>query len=215
MKWSRCVLLGIAFLSAVSAFVVWRGVLTLRQGMADCLVWQGTSLTDRFIITPETSHELITRINAYAAKSAQGSNSIMSGFAVLRSFYDGPLMQALLHTSLAELARTIDAPEDIDRQSLENVAKQFFICVKTEKIAAADWQKVRSLLLEQNICETESSIGFVIPEQVESFRKKIGLKALIDCLTVMEQSIPSNTLTGEEVTLDPIDELAKVLAANR
>lgn len=215
MKWAKYFLLATIFLSAVSAFVVWRGALTLRQGMADCLVWQGASLTDRFIISPETNRELVTRINTFAAKTAQGSNSIMSGFAILRSFYDGPLQLALLQTSLVNLAQTMEAPKDMDRQSIQNMAKQFFGGVEAKTIAAADWQKVRSQLMEQKICETESSIGFVIPEQIESFRKKIGLKALFDCLAVMKQSITSNALSGEESALDPIIELDKILASAR
>ena len=211
MKWVKILALLLVCCFGVIAFVAWRGVLTLRQGMADCLIWQGKSLSERFILDEETAHEMVASIKEYAQNVAAGTQPAMKGFAVLRAFYDGPLLLALMHTSIVNLFETIEAPDDFDRQSAKKVSQQFFCGVQDKRISAEAWQKVRETLLEQKINETESSIGFVIPEQVESFRKKIGFKGLTDCLASMQQALSDAGATNEASVLDPVIELKKIL----
>ncbi|EKD83943.1 MAG: hypothetical protein ACD_39C00344G0002 [uncultured bacterium] len=215
MKWFKLIIVLLLCAVAILAFVAWRGTLTMRQGMADCLIWQAASLADRFSIDEENNHELVAEINEYAQRIAHGIDPVITGFEVLRSFYDGPLLLALLHTSLINRIDRIEAPEAFDRKNFSMVSLQFFLGVKSGKIADADWQKVRSLLMEQRICETESSIGFVIPEQVESFRKKISFQALSDCLALMDQASSNAPPVAEQAILDPVLELKKVLTAAR
>ncbi|OGK07701.1 MAG: hypothetical protein A2W80_19490 [Candidatus Riflebacteria bacterium GWC2_50_8] len=213
MKWAKIAALVIACGCATLAFVAWRGMLTMRQGMADCLNWQGKSLAERFIIDDARNRELVAEVSGFAQRVTDGTQPAMSGFAVLRSFYDGPLLLALLHTSLANHVRTIATTEEIDLQDVEKVSLQFFTGVSNGKVATADWQKVRGLLMEQKICETESSIGFVIPEQVESFRRKIGQKALFDCIAIMQQAGSKTDPVASQTVLDPVAELKKILAS--
>jgi hypothetical protein len=214
MKWVKIIALLLICVFGTMAFVAWRSVLTLRQGMADCLVWQGEILSERFILDEETAHEMVTSIKEYAQSVATGKEPAMNGFAVLRAFYEGPLLLALLHTSMVNRLETIEAPDDFDRQSGKKLSQQFFSAVEKNRIPAETWQKVRKILLKQKINETESSIGFVIPEQVESFRKKIGCKALTDCLVLMQQALAEVGSTDSITVLDPVVELKKILTSN-
>jgi len=211
MKWVKVLALLLVCVFGAIAFVAWRGVLTLRQGMADCLIWQGESLKERFILDEETAHEMVASIKAYAQSVAAGQAPAMNGFSVLRAFYDGPLLLAMTHASVANKLDAIETTDDFERQSAKKVSQQFFCAVKEKRISAETWQKVRELLLEQKINETESSIGFVIPEQVESFRKKIGFKALSDCLAIMQQSLPDAGAIDDIAVLDPVIELKIIL----
>jgi hypothetical protein len=211
MKWVKILALLLVCCFGVIAFVAWRGMLTLRQGMADCLVWQGKSLSERFILDEETAHEMVASIKVYAQGVAAGTQPAMNGFAVLRAFYDGPLLLALMHTSIINRLDAIETPDDFDRQSAKKVSQQFFCALKYKRNSAEVWQKVREMLLEQKLNETESSIGFVIPEQVEGFRKKIGFKALTDCLAVMQQTLADAGATDEVAVLDPVIELKNIL----
>lgn len=215
MKWAKIVVLVIACSFATLVFVAWRGMLTIRQGMADCLNWQGKSLAERFIIDDAGNRKLVAEVSVFAQRVIDGTQPAMSGFAILRSFYDGPLLLALLHTSLVNYVRTVATTEEINQQDVEKVSLQFFTGVSSGKVATADWQKVRGLLMEQKICETESSIGFVIPEQVESFRRKIGQKALFDCIAIMQQACTKIDPVANQTVLDPVAELKKILAAAR
>jgi len=215
MKWVKVLALLLVCCFGAIAFVAWRGVLTLRQGMADCLIWQGESLSERFILDEETAHEMVASIKVYAQGVAAGTQPAMNGFAVLRAFYDGPLLLALMHTSIVNLSDAIEAPDDFDRQSAKKVSQQFFCAVKEKRIPAETWQKVREILLEQKINETESSIGFVIPEQVESFRKKIGFIALADCLASMQTALSDVGATDEVAVLDPVIELKRILNSDK
>ena len=190
-------------------------MLTLRQGMADCLNWQANSLAERFIIDETKNRELLTEISGFSQRVADGRQPAMSGFAVLRSFYDGPLLLALLHTSLVNHTRAKPASEESEQQNIEKIALQFFSNVNRGKIIDADWQKVRSLLLEQKICETRSSIGFVIPEQVESFRRNIGQNALSDCIAIMQKACSKAATPDNQTALDPAAELKKILVSAR
>lgn len=211
MKWLKIIALLLVCCFGAIAFVAWRGVLTLRQGMADCLIWQGESLSERFILDEETAHEMVASIKVYAQGVAAGTQPAMNGFAVLRAFYDGPLLLAMTHASVANQLDTIETPDDFDRQNAKKVSQQFFCAMQDKRISAEAWQKVREMLLEQKINETESSIGFVIPEQVEGFRKKIGFKALTDCLAVMQQALADVGATGDVAVLDPVIELKRIL----
>ncbi|NLF96326.1 MAG: hypothetical protein GX569_06275 [Candidatus Riflebacteria bacterium] len=211
MKWVKILALLLVCCFGAIAFVAWRGVLTLRQGMADCLVWQGKSLSERFILDEETAHEMVASIKVYAQGVAAGTQPAMNGFAVLRAFYDGPLLLAMTHVSFANQLDTIETPDDFERQSAKKVSQQFFCALQNKRISTEAWQKVREILLEQKINETESSIGFVIPEQVEGFRKKIGFKALTDCLAVMQQSLADAGATDDVAVLDPVIELKRIL----
>ncbi len=215
MKWVKILALLLVCCFGAIAFVAWRGVLTLRQGMADCLAWQGESLSERFILDEETGHEMVASIKVYAQGVAAGTQPAMNGFEVLRAFYDGPLLLALMHTSIVNLSDAIEAPDDFDRQSAKKVSQQFFCAVKEKRIPTETWRKVREILLEQKINETESSIGFVIPEQIESFRKKLGFRALTGCLTVMQQALADAIATDDVVVLDPVIELKKILNSDK
>lgn len=215
MKWAKVVLLIIACIFATAAFAGWRGMLTLRQGMADCLNWQANSLAERFIIDETKNRELLTEISGFSQRVEDGTQPAMSGFAVLRSFYDGPLLLALLHTSLVNHIRAEPACEESEQQHIEKVALRFFSNVNRGKVTDADWQKVRSLLLEQKVCETRSSIGFVIPEQVESFRRNIGQKALSDCIAIMQKACSKDATPDNPTALDPAAELKKILVSAR
>ncbi len=211
MKWVKILTLVLICVFGAIAFAAWRGALTLRQGMADCLAWQGESLSERFILDEETSHEMVASIKVYAQNITAGEQPAMNEFAVLRAFYDGPLLLALMHTSLVNRIDAIEAPDDFDRQNATKISQRFFSAVEDKRISAEAWQKVRDMLLEQKINETESSIGFVIPEQVESFRKKIGLKNLTDCLDFMQQALANAIPADSAAVLDPVIELKRIL----
>ncbi|KAF1083142.1 MAG: hypothetical protein GQF41_0909 [Candidatus Rifleibacterium amylolyticum] len=211
MKWVKILALLFVCCFGAIAFVAWRGVLTLRQGMADCLIWQGESLSERFILDEETAHEMVASIKVYAQGVAAGTQPAINGFAILRAFYDGPLLLALLHSSIVNRLEAIEAADEFDRQNATKVSQQFFCAVQDKRISAEIWQKIREILLEQKINETESSIGFVIPEQVEGFRKKIGVEALADCLAVMQQALADAGATGDVAVLDPVIELKRIL----
>ncbi len=212
MKWAKVFLLAIALSLAFFAFVIWRGAMTMRQGMVDCLTWQANSLAVRFIIDDRMSHELVSEVTKFANRIEDGSQSIMSGFAVLRALYDGPLLLALLHTSQVNHIDSIEAPENFDRQLFRKVSQQFFGSISNGQVPVETWQKVRSLLMKKEICETESSIGFVIPDEVECFRKKAGLTMLHDCLAIMQGAITGESQSGAQMVPDPVNELKKILA---
>ncbi|PKL47220.1 MAG: hypothetical protein CVV42_13715 [Candidatus Riflebacteria bacterium HGW-Riflebacteria-2] len=211
MKWAKIIALIVACTFGIFAFAAWRSMLTLRQGMADCLIWQSASLSERFILDEETSHEMVSAVKIFADNIAHGTQPGMSGFAILRAFYDGPLLLALMHTSIINRLSSIEAPEDFDRQNAEKVSRQFFSAVKDQRISAETWQKTRAMLLEKKLCQTESSIGFVIPEQIEGFRKKIGLKTLSECIVCMQQALTAADLADTVSILDPVIELKKIL----
>lgn len=201
--------------TAILAFLGWRSLCTARWGMSECLQWQGMSLSDRFIIQDQKNKELTAMIDEFAQKIAAGSVSPQRGFAVLRAFYKGPVVLALLHSSIVNHIYSLEFSENTDLQSIEKTSLQFFLGVKSGKIPAADEEIVQEMLMEEKVCETTTSIGFIVPEQIKTFKKKIGLKDLFDCLAKMNQAnnaagLVAGIIDGE-ATLDPIVELRTVL----
>ena len=199
--------------AAITGFAAWRGLGTLRWGMSECLQWQATSLSDRFIIVDQEHQKLNAMVFEFAQKIEAGIISPLRGFEVLRAFYKGPVMLALVHASIINHIQSLAVPDGTDLPGIDRTCRQFFAGVQSGKIAPTDWESIQSVLIAKQICETASSIGFIVPEQIETFKKNIGLHTLLDCLAKMDQANRQTAISEEAATLDPVEELQKILAA--
>lgn len=201
-------------LAALSAgFLGYRSFATARWGMAECLRWQGTELSQRFILDDLTYSSLNSILKNFSRQIESGSVSSLKGFAVLRALYDGPVLLALLHTSINNRLQNFATAGLSDIESLSAVSLRFFFELKAGKIANEDWEKVKHLLLEKKFRKTLSNSGTTIPETIETFKKEIDQDSLLSCLALMNRASHNAIGTPENASLDSIEELKKVVAA--
>ena len=198
---------------AVSAFVAVRGLQTFRWGMAECLRWQGESLSERFFITEETGRQLATMTGEFARQIESGAVSPLKGFAVLRAFYSGPLLLTLLYMSLTQSLYATEMSEGIDTSVLASSSLRFFLAAKQGKIELPAQKEIIDMLMEKRVVETPSALGLAIPEQTESFRKKLGQTAMLKCLERMAGISSDTAALFPDTILDPAVELKQILAA--
>lgn len=208
--------IGLILLLAVivgTVFVAVRGLQTFRWGMAECLRWQGESLSERFFITDETSKQLVTMTGEFARQIESGAVSPLKGFTVLRAFYNGPLLLTLLHTSLTQSLHAAEMPEGIDASELADASLRFFFAAKQGKIALPAQKEIIDMLMEKRVVETPSALGLAIPEQTESFRKKLSQSTMLSCLKRMGQTSSGTAAIFPTAVLDPVSELRQIIAA--
>ncbi len=197
-------------------FFSYRSFTTARWGMAECLRWQGAELSERFIIDEKISSGLNSILQEFAGQIESGSVSSLKGFAVLRALYGGPVMLAMLHTSINNRLQTMEIAGLSDIQSLTAASLRFFMLVKDGKIADEDWEKVKHQLMEKKFRKTLSNSGTTIPETIETFKKEIDQDSLLSCLALMVRASKDATIMPENASLDSIEELKNVvMAANR
>lgn len=207
----RALILLLAVL-AVFAFMAVRGLQTVRWGMAECLRWQADSLSARFIIAEVSHQEMTAMVQEFARKIESGSVSPLRGFSVLRGFYNGPLLLALLHNSFVQRLRNSGIPEDTDLAGLEKASRLFFVNASLGKIDFAGQSEIRNLLMEEKIVDSPTALGLTIPEQVETFRKKMGQGAVLDCLKRMAELSSATEVLSEAADINPSAELKQILA---
>ncbi len=198
---------------AITGFVAVRGLQTFRWGMAECLRWQGESLSERFFVTEDMNKQLVTMTGEFARQIESGAVSPLKGFAVLRAFYNGPLLLALLHASLTQSLSTAELPDDTDIPGLASTSLHFFCAARHGKISLPAQKEIIDMLMEKRVVETPSALGLAIPEQTESFRKKLGQAAMLDCLKRMGQISSGTAAIFPTAVLDPVSELRQIIAA--
>lgn len=184
---------------------------TFRWGMAECLLWQGEQLKERFLLNDEEIVPMSRLVSEFAAKIASGTISPKKGFSLLRALYQGPVFSALLHKSVKNKLLFFEVARQTDLRRFEEISFRFFQGVESGKIHIDDWKKVRELMIEQKFREKLTSTGFVVPETIEIFKKDIGLTAFFYCLSIMEQAnkhMGENSLPGN---LNPCDEIKKII----
>lgn len=208
-------LLLILVVIVLTGFVAVRGLQTFRWGMAECLRWQGESLSERFFITEETGRQLVTMTGEFARQIESGAVSPLKGFAVLRAFYNGPLLLTLLHTSLTQSLQITEMPEGIDTSELAETSLRFFFAAKQGKIALPAQKEIIDMLMEKRVVETPSALGLAIPEQTESFRKKLSQNTMLSCLKRMGEISSGTAVLSPDTILDPAVELKQILAATQ
>jgi len=197
----------------LTGFVAIRGLQTFRWGMAECLRWQGESLSERFSVTDETSRQLVTMTGEFARQIESGAISPLKGFTVLRAFYNGPLLLTLLHTSLTQSLHATEMPEGIDTSELAGTSLRFFFAAKQGKIALPAQKEIIDMLMEKRVVETPSALGLAIPEQTESFRKKLSQSTMIDCLKRMGEISSDTAALSPDTILESVSELRQIIAA--
>ncbi len=198
---------------AITGFVAVRGLQTFRWGMAECLRWQGESLSERFFVTDETSRQLVTMTGEFARQIESGTVSPLKGFTVLRAFYNGPLLLTLLHTSLIQSLHATEMPEGIDTSELTGISLRFFFAAKQGKIALPTQKEIIDMLMEKRVVETPSALGLAIPEQTESFRKKLSQSTMLGCLKRMGDISSDTAAIFPTAELEPVSELRQIIAA--
>lgn len=196
-----------------TGFVAVRGLQTFRWGMAECLRWQGECLSERFLVADETSRQLVTMTGEFATQIESGAVSPLKGFTVLRAFYNGPLLLTLLHTSLTQSLHATEMPEYIDTSELAATSLRFFFAAKQGKIALPAQKEIIDMLMEKRVVETPSALGLAIPEQTESFRKKLSQTAMLSCLKRMGEISSDTAALSPDTILDPAVELKQILTA--
>lgn len=206
----KIVALLLILVTSVLFFLFYRAFNTLKWGMSECLVWQSSSLSTRFIIS-QTEQDKITALTSdFANKIMIGKISLLKGFSVLRSFYKGPVFMALLNSSIQNQQTIFEQSYKTDYSSFENVPDHFFRQVMLDKIAPDSFSRVKKLLTTKRLYETKTSNGYVIPETIETFKKDISAVSFLKCLNIMK-----NTTNGEKIatstTLFPVFELKKVI----
>ncbi len=216
-KLNRTVLTRLALLllviCALAVFAGWRVMGTLRWGMAECLRWQGEMLAERYILDKEEHSRLNGMVLDFSHRIEAGNVPMLRGFTVLRSFYAGPVSQALLHASIVSRLRMLEAPEGTSSQEVIEVSRIFFLGSKAGKVSPGDADAVQKMLMEQRISETATSIGFILPEQVECFKRNIGLSSLLECQARMHAACNTDAGIGPDAAPDPTQELEALLAA--
>ncbi len=213
MGFVKPLILLLTLTAILSGFFCYRSFTTARWGMAECLRWQGTELSERFIIDEKISSGLNSILQEFARQIESGDVSSLKGFAVLRALYSGPVMLALLHTSINNRLQTMEIAGFSDISSLATTSLRFFLLVKAGKIANEDWEKVKHQLMEKKFRKTLSNSGTTIPETIETFKKEIDQDSLLSCLELMFRASKNATTITESTTLDSIEELKKVVMA--
>lgn len=198
---------------ALTVFVAVRGLQTFRWGMAECLRWQGESLSERFFVTEDTNKQLMTMTGEFARQIESGAVSPLKGFTVLRAFYNGPLLLTLLHTSLTQSLHAAEMPDDTDTSELANTSLRFFFAAKQGKIELSAQKEIVEMLMEKRVVETPSALGLAIPEQTESFRKKLSQSTMLSCLKRMGEISSDTAALSPDTILDPAAELKQILSA--
>ena len=194
------------------AFMAVRGLQTVRWGMAECLRWQADSLSERFIIAEVSHQEMTAMVQEFSRKIESGSISPLRGFSVLRGFYKGPFVLALLYYSFVQRLRDSEMPEDSDLANLEKTSRLFFVNARLGKINSAGQSEIHKLLMEEKIVDSPTALGLTIPEQVETFRKKMGQGAIFDCLKRMAELCSTTEALSETAEVDMTAELKQILA---
>lgn len=189
------------------AFFLNRGLGTVRWGMAECLRWQGMILSERFILQDQEYAKLEGLIEEYANKIEVGSISPEKGFPVLRALYKGPVLLAMLNSSVNKQFQLLQVPS---LHACETISLQFFLGQSLGKVSQPDCEKVKSMLMEDKISETVTSNGLVIPESIESFKKEIGFDSLLNCLEIMNKANQNAGFIAGDKRLDSVEELRKV-----
>jgi hypothetical protein len=207
-RWGVLFLLFVIVLAVVFAAL---GMNTARWGMSECLQWQGSILSDRFILSESESEKMIAMIQKFAQQIEAGKVSPRRGFEVLRAFSTGPVTAALLHGSIIRHLRSLENLDETHFTMYQTASQRFFLGVKSGKIVPKDWDSVFNALMENRTSDTTTAIGMIIPEQIRVFHRKIGLAALLACLEKMIRITGNADLPPMDAEPDPVMELSQVL----
>lgn len=193
-------------------FLYSRGMNTARWGMSECLKWQGTSLSERFILKEQDAKKLNSLLEVFSHKVESGNISPGRGFSILRAFYKGPLLLALLNSSVKNKLQTFDLVPRSEIAELEKISNLFFRGVKSGKIAEKEWKRVKKSLMEESFRKTHTSIGSVLPESIETFKKGIRQDALFNCLGLMNKINKLVELVENNESMEPVEELEETIS---
>lgn len=171
---------------AAFSFFVYRGVVTWRWGVAECLVWQSENLTQRFILSEEEAESVHQLVQKLAQKVDAGELSPGLGMQVVASFYRGPVFMSLIHASLENYLRQASLPTDFDAAEMLVASANFFAAAEKAEIAATDFAEVEKILMNEKILQTATRIGLTLPEKTLTFRKHLGLAELMVCREKMK-----------------------------
>ncbi|MEW6711355.1 MAG: hypothetical protein AB1403_16140 [Candidatus Riflebacteria bacterium] len=187
-KHIRTILIALAaffiILLLVFGLLVQRGRQTLRWGVAECLNWQAASLRDRFWLDQTVSDEILKRIGIFALSVKDGHVGLEHGGKVIRAFYHGSFMLALMSESLKncidESFRELENPG-----TYHQIIERFFSLAAAQKIPAEKFAEIRLELMEEKTVNTSTSTGLVLPEKIEVFKRSIEVSQLRRCIEKM------------------------------
>ena len=80
-------------------------------------------------------------------------------------------------------------------------------------VALPAQKEIIDMLMEKRVVETPSALGLAIPEQTESFRKKLSQSTMLSCLKRMGQTSSGTAAIFPTAVLDPVSELRQIIAA--
>ncbi|MFZ5949868.1 MAG: hypothetical protein ACOYXC_04145 [Candidatus Rifleibacteriota bacterium] len=187
-KHIRTILFALAFIFMVLllglGLLVHRGQQTLRWGVAECLIWQTAGLKDRFIIDQSLNDVITRQIKGFASSVKEGQAGLEHGGKVVRAFYRGRFMLALMSESLKHLIDDRSA-ELNDSGSSRLIVGRFFSLVATQKIPAEKFAEIRRELMEEKTINTSTSTGLVLPEKIEVFKRSMDISQLRGCIEKM------------------------------
>lgn len=196
---------------AVFWFFAHRGVVTWRWGVAECLVWQGENLTQRFILSEEEAQPVQQLVEELAQKIDAGELSARQGMQVIASFYQGPVFMALIQASLENYLRQASLPEDFVAAEMLAVSANFFKAAQNAEIAATDFAEIEKNLMNEKILQTATRIGLTLPEKTLTFRKHLSLAELMVCCDKMKTLV---RLSPDQARFpSPAEALRKILVS--
>lgn len=209
-KISKFVALLLILVTFILFFLLYRSFNTIKWGMSECLVWQSSSLSTRFIISNTKQNEITAFTSDFASQILLGNISLLNGYTVIRSFYEGPVFMALLKSSIKNQQAIFEKSNNIDYSAFNNVPTKFFNQVMLDKIAPDCFDRVKKLLIAKKTYETKTSNGYAIPEIIEAFKKNISIDSFSKCLNIMKDATNGDK-TATCTILSPIVELKKVI----